>query len=164
MEKISSYDLPRTRVYITAIAIGGIFGIVNTTLDLDFTPKAGLFLQLVIAIVSVVVLHEGAHGLLAVFFGHKPIFGIKPPLVYITFADKIPRGQFIAISLAPLVFLDFIFGLMYLSGVLKLFFNFCITINTLGATGDVWITAKLIGVDRGTFIQDTKTGVEVWRA
>jgi hypothetical protein len=163
MVKVGEYELPRRAVYLAAGGTGVVAGIINSLLPLDFSIRPALLGWLLLSIPLVVVLHEGTHGLAAVFFGHRPLFGLKPPLVYITFTEKIPRGYFILIALAPLVVLDVLFGLMYYHGTLRLFADFCFIINTLGAAGDVWITVKLISVPPGSLIQDTKTGFEVWR-
>ena len=39
----------------------------------------------------------------------------------------------------------------------------CFEINTIGAIGDVWIVLKLLPARRGSLVQDTMTGVEIWR-
>ena len=163
MRKISEYELPRNAVYIMAILVGCLAGVANIFLDIDLTMRPALVGWLVLSIVIVIVMHEGIHGLTAALFGHKPIFGVKPPLVFVTFGSKIPRGHFMIVAIAPLVVLDLLFGFMYYGGVLKLFSDFCFTINTLGAVGDLWIVFKLLGTERGTLIQDTKTGIEVWK-
>ena len=76
--------------------------------------------------------------------------------------EKIPRAKFMVIALAPLVILDIVFAVMYRSGTLKLFADLCFIINTLGASGDVWVAFKLIPHPKGTLVQDTKTGIEIW--
>jgi hypothetical protein len=44
-----------------------------------------------------------------------------------------------------------------------LFMGLCFAVNTIGAMGDVWIVLKLSRHARGTVVQDTKQGIEVWR-
>jgi hypothetical protein len=162
--QVAAHTVSRVKLGFYGLGVGIALGILNTFLDVDFTPRLALVGWLVAAILLVVALHEGTHGAVARLLGHRPIFGIKPPLVYVTFARKIPRGHLIAIALAPFVFLDVVFGAMYAAGFLKLFASLCFGINTLGATGDLWIAAKVLGQERGTFVQDTKTGVEIWKA
>ena len=87
---------------------------------------------------------------------------MKPPLVFTTFAEKIPRDQLIAIAIAPLLVLDSLYLVLFGLGVLPMFMVVGLATNTIGAMGDVWIVLKLLGHDRHTWIQDTKTGVEVW--
>ncbi len=164
MTKIAEHNVPRRKLYLTVIFVGILSGLVNTFLDVDYSFRPALIGWFVAAVITIILIHEGIHGAVAVVLGHKPVFGIKPPFVYTTFNHKIPHGQFIFIALAPLVILDLLFGVLYAAGVLKLFSNLCFVINTLGAAGDVWITFKLIRHERGTLVQDTKTGVEVWWA
>ena len=163
MGKIAEYSISRPKVCFFAMAAGILIGLFNAVVPLiDFTMNLQFFLWLSAALVTVVFLHEGIHGAVAVLFGHRPIFGFKPPLVYVTFAGKIPHGQFILIALAPLVVLDGLFAVLFVLEFLKTFSYFCILINTLGAAGDVWILLKLLPQKRGTLVQDTKTGIEVW--
>jgi hypothetical protein len=164
MIKINEYQFSRKAATGYAIIIGSLIGLINTLYaPIDFS-LSWLFLGwLAAAIVSVVFLHEMIHGTAAVLIGYRPIFGFKLPLVYVTFNEKIPRGHFITIALAPLVILDLLFGVLFAMGVLKVFSYFCLIINTLGAIGDMWITIKLVPQERGTLIQDTKSGIEVWK-
>lgn len=164
MIKIAEHNVPRNKLYLTVIFLGILSGVINTFLGVDLSFRPALIGWLLAAIFAVILIHEGVHGAAAFILGHKPVFGIKPPFVYTTFNHKIPRKQFIFIALAPLVILDLFFGALYTAGVLKLFSNLCFVINTLGAAGDVWITSKLIRYERGIQVQDTKTGIELWRA
>ncbi len=164
MKKINDYTLPRNRVYGVALFMGILAGIANSYLNIDFSLRPALFGWLLAAIVTTVALHEGTHGAVAVLLGHKPLFGLKPPLVYITFTGKIPRNHFILVALAPFVVLDLLIGLLYAYSALKLFSDFSLTINTIGAVGDVWIVLKLLGAPKRALVQDTKTGIEVWTA
>lgn len=160
--KICAYTLPRNRMYGVAIALGIVAGILNAYLDIDFSPRPALFGWLAAAIVTVVIMHEGIHGAAAVLFGHRPLFGLKPPLVYITFTTRIPKGHFMLIALAPLILLNGFFVLLYTKTAFRLFADIAVVINTIGAVGDVWIVLKLLSAPKGALIQDTKTGVEVW--
>jgi hypothetical protein len=163
MIKINEYQFSRKTATGYAIIIGCLIGLINTLYPpIDFSLNWLFWGWLAAAIVSVVFLHEMIHGTAAVFLGYRPIFGFKPPLVYVTFKEKIPRGHFITIALAPLVILDLLFGVLFALGILKVFSYFCLIINTIGAIGDMWITIKLLPQEQGTLIQDTKTGIEVW--
>ena len=140
------------------------FGLINAALpDVDFTPSTDLLGWAVGAIAVVIVLHEGIHGATGLALGHRPVFGIKPPFVFTTFRHKIPRGHFILVALAPLVILDGVAAALYATGDLRLFYTLCFEINTIGALGDTWIVLKLLPARRGSLVQDTMTGVEIWR-
>ncbi len=160
---VGTFDISRKKATLLALVLGVLTGVVNTFLDVDFTLCWELLGWLALAFVTVIVLHEGIHGLTARIFGHKPIFGLKPPLVYVTFDTKIPRGHFVAIALAPLIVLDVVFAVLYSMDVANLFADLGFVINTLGAVGDVWIVLKLLPQERGTLVRDTRTGIEVWR-
>ena len=179
-EPIATYDMPRRKALMLGMLVGVALGFANLALEVEFFSfedrvrlQAGGFLnqvlpylilagKLVVAIVVTAVLHEGVHGAVAKAFGHSPRFGFKPPLVYITFDSKMPRGAFILVALAPLILLDIAFGALVLGGVFPVVAYMCLSVNTIGAVGDVWITLKLLPQPRGSLVQDTKTGIEVW--
>ena len=163
LEKIADYTVSRLKLGIYGTLVGVLLGIINTFLTVDFTPRLALGGWLVAAIVSVVLMHEGTHGAVASLLGHRPLFGLKLPLVYVTFNEKLPRWHLIAIAVAPFILLNVVFAALYTAELLKLFSVLCFGINTLGATGDLWITGKVIAAEPGSFVQDTKTGVEIWR-
>ncbi|MCZ6792489.1 MAG: DUF3267 domain-containing protein [Planctomycetota bacterium] len=160
---VSEHRFSRKMATGYAALLGVLAGGVNLFLDVDFTLCWALLGWLGAAVITVVVLHEGVHGLVAALQGHRPIFGVKPPLVYMTLRNKVPRGDFVAIAVAPLIVLDLLFAGLYQVPQLSLFANLCFTINTIGAVGDVWIVLKLLPHERGTLVEDTKTGLEVWR-
>ena len=160
---VGTHDISRKKASLLALALGVLTGVVNTFLDVDFTLRWELLGWLALAFVTVVPIHEGIHGLTAKIFGHKPIFGLKPPLVFVTFDTKVPRGHFMIIALAPLVVLDIVFAVLYSMDVVRLFADLGFVINTLGAVGDIWIVLKLLPQERGTLVRDTRTGIEVWR-
>jgi hypothetical protein len=161
--RVREHVFPRQKGLMVGVVIGTLIGIGNAAIGLvlpDWLPLVGL---LVGAILFVLILHEGLHGLVGWLFGHRPIFGVQPPLVFTTFDVRIPRGHFIAVALAPLVVLDAVFVTAYLLDVFPVFANLCFAVNTMGAVGDVWIVWRLLGHERGTWVQDTKSGVEVWK-
>jgi hypothetical protein len=157
-----AHTFPRGKATVYGIAVGVLVGIGNTYLDLDFTLRLELLASLGAAIIVVLVLHEGVHGAVGVMLGHKPTFGVEPPLVYTTFREKIPCVHFVAIALAPLLALDAVFIALYAAGVLPLFMDLCFAVNTIGAVGDVWIVLKLVRHPPTALVQDTKTGVVVY--
>ncbi len=164
LKKTEEYTLPRSRMYGVAIFVGVLAGIANSFLAVDFSPRPALAVWILLSILVVVCLHEAVHGAAALLLGHRPVFGLKPPLVYITFAKLIPKNHFIFVALAPLVILDIFFGCLYTIERLRLFANLSFTVNTIGAVGDVWIVLRLLNAPKGAMIQDTKTGIEVWVA
>jgi hypothetical protein len=162
VRKIDEFTLPRKQVYVVAVCLGILAGVANSFLSLDFTLRLSLVGWLAAAIVIVVVLHEALHGFVAVLLGHKPFFGIKLPLIYVTFPGKLPRAHFMLVALAPLLVLDILFLLLYSWRALRLFSDLSLVINTIGAIADLWIVIRLLRAPGGSMIQDTKTGFEIW--
>jgi hypothetical protein len=160
---VAEYTFPRWKAVVYGVLVGLLIGYGNTFLEVDFTLGTAPLLALVIAaIVIVVVVHEGLHGGVGMLLGHRPVFGLEPPLVYTTYKEKIPRDHLIAITLAPLIVIDIVCIALYSVGVLRLFAVLCFAVNTIGALGDVWIVLKISRHTRESLIQDTKTGVQVW--
>ena len=164
MKQVAECTLPRTVLSGMGIALGVLAGFANSLLDVDMSLRPSLFGWLLASIIVVVALHEGTHGAVAVLLGYKPLFGLRPPLVYVTFTGKLPRGHFMLVAIAPFVVLDLLFGFLYAQGALKLFCDFSLIINSIGSVADIWVVLKLIGAPKGVLIQDTKTGFEVWVA
>jgi hypothetical protein len=163
MIRVAEHIYSRKKLFAYGTCVGVLAGMFNAFFPLiDFSMRASFFGWLAAAVVAIIFLHEGVHGAVAVLYGHRPTFGMKPPYFYTTFTEKIPRGHFIVITLAPLVVLNIIFIGFFAAGFLKVFTYFCLLVNTIGAMGDLWIILKLSGHDRGTLIQDTKNGIEVW--
>jgi hypothetical protein len=149
---------------VIGVAIGVLAGFANSLLGIDMSLRPSLFGWLLASIMIVIALHEGTHSAVAALLGHKPLFGLRPPLIYVTFTGKLPRGHFMVVAIAPFVVLDLLFGLLYARGALKLFCDFSLIINSIGSVADIWVVLKLIGAPKDALIQDTKTGFQVWVA
>jgi len=164
LKKIADCTPPRRTLYVIGVAIGVLAGFINSLLGLDMSLRPSLFGWLLASIMIVIALHEGTHGAVAALLGYKPLFGLRPPLVYVTFTSKLPRGHFMVVAIAPFVVLNLLFVFLYARGALKLFCDFSLIINSIGSVADIWVVLKLIGAPKGALIQDTKTGFEVWVA
>jgi hypothetical protein len=149
-------------LYAIGVALGVLAGFVNSLLDIDTSFTSSLPGWLVASIVVVVLLHEGTHASVAALLGHKPLVGLKPPLVYVNLTKKVPRVHFVMVTIAPSVVLDTLFVLVYAGGRFKLFCDLSFIINTIGSMGDMWVVLKLVRAPKGSLIQDTETGFEVW--
>lgn len=162
LRKVADHSPSRSRLCAISVVIGVLAGFVNAHLDVDMSLRASLFVWLLAAIIVVIALHEGAHGAVAALLGHKPVFGVNPPLVYVTFTGKVPRGHYMLVAITPFVILTLLFGFLYARGALKLFWHLSLLTNLIGSVGDLWAVLKLTGGPKGAWIQDTKTGFEVW--
>lgn len=147
---------------IIGVFTGVAIGIGNALLGVIFPSWPAALGLLVLALLLVLVLHEGLHGLAGRLLGYHPIFGAQPPLVFTTFEKKVRRNHLVAIALAPLVVLDIVFVAAYLRGPCPTFWNLCFAVNTIGALGDLWITWKVSSYDTDVWFQDTKSGLEAW--
>jgi hypothetical protein len=164
LKKVAEWTLPRKVVTGVGIALGGLAGFANTFLAVDLSLRPSLFLWLLASLIVVVTLHEGTHGAVAALLGYKPLFGLKPPLVYVTFAEKLPAGHFVLVAGAPFVVLNLLFVSLFAWSPLKVFCDFSLIINSIGSIADLWIVLKLMRGPKGAWIQDTKTGFEIWVA
>jgi hypothetical protein len=164
LRKVAAHSPSRGRLCAISVVIGVLAGFGNAYLGIDLNLEISLFIWLLAAIIVVVVLHEGTHGAVAMLLGYKPVFGLKLPLVYVTFTDKVKRRNYMLVAIAPFVILTFLFGFLYFRGTLKLFSYLSILANLIGSVGDLWVVLKLAGGPEGAWIQDTNTGFEVWVA
>ena len=163
MTKVAEHVFTRSKISIYSLIVGLLIGVYNSiNPPIDFTLNPSLLAWAIAAVLCVIILHEGVHATTAMLFDYKPLFGVKPPLVYVTFTEKIPREQFAAIALAPFIILNVIFIALLAIDILKMFSYFCFITNTLGSVGDLWIAYKLIPHKPGSRVQDTKTGIEIW--
>ena len=164
LERVADHVFPREAATLVGVVVGILIGIGNAMLGLLFPSWLVTLGLLCVALAVVLVLHEGLHGAAGKLFGYKPIFGVQPPLVFTTFDERIARNHMVAIALAPLVILDAVFIAAFMLVPGEIFWDLCFSVNTIGAIGDVWIVTRVMGHPAGTVFQDTKSGVEAWRA
>ena len=68
------------------------------------------------------------------------------------------------VAIAPFVILTCLFGFLYARGTLKLLCHLSLLTNLIGSVGDLWVILRQAGGPKEAWIQDTKTGFEVWVA
>lgn len=129
-----------------------------------FTTKSiqGAFINLVsllFAIVIMLTVHEGFHGLFFWIFSHsRPVFAFKG---YYASASApgwyFPRWQYILVGLAPLVAITLIgvVCLAWLPASLILPTWLILVFNTSGAVGDLWVVGNLLRFPATTYILDS---------
>ena len=125
MIKLAKHSMSRNITLVWAIFFGSIIGISSTIYaPIQLTLNPGLLFRVLAAISSIIILHEGVHGLISILFGIKPIFGHKFPTVYVTFDKRMPRNYFLLIAIAPLFILNAIFILLFALGFNKIYCYF----------------------------------------
>jgi len=135
----------------------------NTSITLPFQ----LIVDAIVAVVSVMLIHELVHG---VFFwrfaGQRPAFDIKGLFVYVAGPPEVyfPRNQYLVVGIAPLVLLTLV-GLLLMIivpvGVVPVITLF-IAFNVAGAAGDLQMFAWLLSYSSDTLMQDSVTSVIVY--
>ncbi|MGD8765831.1 MAG: DUF3267 domain-containing protein [Desulfobacteraceae bacterium] len=164
MIKVGEHRMPRNKAYVFSSIGGAVIGLYSSIYTpVDLTLDAGLLLSFALAFTSIIILHEAIHGIVAVIFGFKPLFGHKFPTVYVIFEEKIPREQFMITAMAPFIILNAVFGILFAGGIFKIFCFMCLILNTIGSVGDLWLTFKLFSHESGTIVQDLKTGIAVYK-
>ncbi|MFO7918775.1 MAG: DUF3267 domain-containing protein [Anaerolineae bacterium] len=122
--------------------------------------------DLVVALILVMVIHEFHGALFWRFAGQRPMFGVKGLFVYAAAPPRVyfPRNQYLVVGMAPLVLLTLVGLLLMLIvpviavHILSLFIVF----NVAGAAGDLVMTVRLLSYSLDTLIQDSDTGVMVY--
>ncbi|MCU0723403.1 MAG: DUF3267 domain-containing protein [Planctomycetes bacterium] len=155
---LSSHAISRRAALGVALALGVAFGIANAFVDVDFSFGPGLLLAFAAAVVLTTLAHEGVHSAAGLLLGHRPVFGFHPPFVYTTFRERVTRGRFLAVALAPLLALDAAALALLAAGIWPLFADLALAVNTIGSIGDLWMVRVLLRAPRGSWVQDTKTG------
>jgi hypothetical protein len=164
LHRVAEYTVSRVGLGVYGLVVGCLLGLASFYLGVELLVDWRLLMWLAAALVVVVAFHEGVHGLAAVLLGYRPLFGLEPPLAYVTFREKVKRNHFILIALAPLVLLGVLFAMSYVAGIVQTFAALGFGLNTIGAVGDVWVCSRVLRHRRSDWIQDTKAGVEIWRA
>jgi hypothetical protein len=123
-----------------------------------------LIVDIVVAFVLVVPIHELIHGLYCWrFTGKRPSFRIKGLYVHAAAPSEVyfPRNQYLIVGIAPLVLLTLV-GLLLMIivpvivvPILMLFIAF----NAAGAAGDLLMVACLLSYSPDTLMQDNGSGV-----
>jgi hypothetical protein len=66
------------------------------------------------------------------------------------------------ILLSPLLVLNVVFGVLLGLRILPTFTYLVVMVNTIGAMGDLFMAGYLLKQRSGIWVQDTKTGIDIW--
>lgn len=124
-------------------------------------------LNLVLAFVLTIVLHEAVHGAVMAAFGAQPQFGILWHLgaAYATAPGfAFTRTQFLLVALAPLVVLDVIgiLALLTLPPFGAQLAQTLVLLNTAGAVGDLAMSALVLRYPPNIMVMDEMDGIRVF--
>jgi hypothetical protein len=123
------------------------------------TITSRFLLDMVLALVLVLFIHETVHGLLYWrFTGRSPAFGFKGIFVYVNASSEFyfPRNKYLVVGLGPILLLTPI-GLtliVVLPEALVQILIFFFTFNAAGAVGDLYMVARLLCYSNKTYLQD----------
>lgn len=129
--------------------------------------QGAVFLAKVFAAMIVMVpLHEGFHGLFFWLFSHvRPKYAFK---LYYAFASApgwyFPRWQYFFISLSPLIGITVLglLGIRFLPEFFLLPLYFLLVLNASGAVGDLWVVVRLFAAPQATMIRDFGEAIEFY--
>lgn len=115
-------------------------------------------MYVLLLMIPISIVHESIHGLVYKAFGGKVRYGFKGIYAYTQEVSEIPidRTKFLIILLAPLTVMSIgtLLLPMWLGGIIFL-------LNLLGASGDLYMSYKLIEYDSNSKIVDRKYGFDV---
>jgi len=138
--------------------------------DLVFTLTLTLVdgLALIAGTFGVVGAHEAVHGLVMMFFGARPRYGIKWELMaaYATAPGHLfARDAFITVALAPLALLTPLLWILVWvvpSGGLWMALALAGILNTVGAVGDLYMTRQALKHPTSALVLDEEDGMRVY--
>jgi hypothetical protein len=119
--------------------------------------------------ISVLILHEVIHGLIARWYGGRPKFGAVLlnkflPAFYCTVPGHLfTKREFIIFALAPLVLISVAGSLILMLTSVGAWLILALAFNVGGAIGDLWMTGLVIRQPSGTLIEDERYGITIHR-
>jgi hypothetical protein len=134
----------------------------------ESTVGAGWIAGLVIGTVLTLVLHELTHGAAMSLFGARPKYGVlwKSLVAYATApGHAFTRGQYLTVSLAPLVGLSVLamVAMVSLAGSsLVWLLALCAALNAAGAGGDMWMSVIVLRCPPSAYIVDERDGMRIF--
>ena len=119
-----------------------------------------------VAIVLMLVFHEGLHGLFFwVFTKARPKFGFSLLYAYAAAPDwYIPRNAYLVVGLAPLVVITLV-GLVMILWMPHVWLPatlFLVALNAAGAVGDMYVTLMLLAQKPDVLVNDVGAGFTIY--
>ena len=159
---------------ILLIPWGGIFFWLAATLgrlprSIELSSPSRLLIALTV-LIMVLILHELVHGVMMLFFGARPHFGImwKEAMFYATSPGfAYPRGQYLLVALAPLVVISLlaVLAMILLAGTAWVALAaFVAMFNAAGSIGDLWISLVVLHYPAHAYVIDERDGIRIFLA
>ena len=157
--------MPQKRISLLAIIVAFVLTLLTQYISNFFINAMGYWWGYAIAIIGVLFIHEGLHGLSAYIIGAKPHFGFKWFFAYTTFPERITREAYFITAITPLIIISTIsILLLWFWEAGRGFTYFAFIVNLAGCVGDLWIVLTLLLYPKGALIQDTDVGYDVYIA
>jgi hypothetical protein len=164
MELVTSVKVNRRAALVMATFAGVGFGLYNTYYPtVDVTISVPMMIALVLSLPATAIVHELVHGVTSQVLGYKPKYGFKPPMIYITFEERVSALHYKLIALAPFFIVTGACIAFIHYGIQRRFFYFCLMINVMGAVADLWAVIRLLFYNGGYEVQDTKSGFDLYK-
>lgn len=119
--------------------------------------------------VLLLVVHEWIHGLAMRWYGARPEYGVglyKNVMPYLSCTSPghgFTRGQFAAVSVAPLVVISLVGALWVAFVPFGGWLAVPVGAHLGGCIGDIWFLGIMARLPRGTILEDLVTGVRIMR-
>lgn len=123
--------------------------------DLGNASVIEIGVPLLLAILGTLFVHEGMHAAAFLALGGHPRFGTMRrgglPFLYVSCPGRLfPPVQFVAVGLAPLIFLDVVaLGLLTDVRTVGVAIG-VLCVNTAGSVGDLWLSGIVLSRGRAT--------------
>jgi Putative zincin peptidase len=139
----------------------------STPTGSSFAIPPGLFRDVGLALIAVLIFHEIVHGLFYwLFSSQRPRFGFQGLFPYAAAPNGIyfPRNQFLMVGLSPLVILSAVgLLLMAIAPIAYVpFILFFVAFNAAGGAGDLIMVVQLMGFSADCVMEDSGSGVIVY--
>jgi len=159
--------LPMIPAFLLMVAWGSFAVRTRGPWPVDMGGNASPYLALIVLLLVMIPLHEGAHGLAIVWVGHKPRFGAKlsKMVVYATTDTGLfRRGEFLLVALTPLVMLTLLgmFLVFFIPDRIGYYVSLAVVLNAGSAIGDLWMTAEVLRYPRSAIVRDEADGIRIY--
>ena len=129
-------------------------------------PATQMLWEVLVALILMIPLHEGAHGLFFwLFTGERPRFGFVGSYAYAAAPDwYIPRNQHLLVGLAPLVLLSAAGTILlsFVSAPVLFLVLAVLVLNAAGSVGDLVMTVWIIARPKSALIRDAGDAITLY--